>query len=87
MKVGTIKETKNQEFRVGLTPSGVAALTEAGHQVLVERGAGIGSGFWKSTVKLSSKVDRVFRPRMSRKNANSLYSGWQKAVRRILSIT
>jgi alanine dehydrogenase len=45
VKVGTIKETKNQEYRVGLTPSGVAALTEAGHQVLVERGAGIGSGF------------------------------------------
>lgn len=45
MKVGTIKETKNQEYRVGLTPSGVAALTEAGHQVLVERGAGAGSGF------------------------------------------
>lgn len=45
MKVGTIKETKNQEYRVGLTPSGVGALLEAGHQVLVERNAGIGSGF------------------------------------------
>jgi len=45
VKVGTIKETKNQEYRVGLTPSGVAALVEAGHHVLVERSAGIGSGF------------------------------------------
>ncbi|HSP55483.1 MAG TPA: alanine dehydrogenase [Dehalococcoidia bacterium] len=45
MKVGTIKETKNEEFRVGLTPTGVRALVEAGHEVLVERGAGAGSGF------------------------------------------
>src|SRR5450759_4104950 len=45
MRVGTIKEMKNEEFRVGLTPSGVQALFAAGHEVLVECGAGIGSGF------------------------------------------
>jgi alanine dehydrogenase len=45
MKVGTIKETKVEEYRVGLTPLGVRALTQAGHTVLVERGAGLGSGF------------------------------------------
>jgi alanine dehydrogenase len=45
MKAGTIRETKNEEFRVGLTPTGVRALVEAGHQVFVERGAGVGSGF------------------------------------------
>jgi alanine dehydrogenase len=45
MRVGTIKETKNEEFRVGLTPAGVHALVSAGQGVLVERGAGIGSGF------------------------------------------
>jgi alanine dehydrogenase len=45
MKVGTIKESKNEEFRVGLTPTGVRALAEAGHLVLVEREAGAGSGF------------------------------------------
>jgi alanine dehydrogenase len=45
MKVGTIKETKNEEFRVGLTPSGVAALAQSGHETLVETGAGAGSGF------------------------------------------
>lgn len=49
MRVGTIKETKNEEFRVGLTPSGAQALTAAGHQALVERGAGIGSGFPDAT--------------------------------------
>jgi len=45
VKVGTITETKVEEYRVGLTPTGVGALTQAGHQVLVQRGAGRGSGF------------------------------------------
>jgi alanine dehydrogenase len=45
MRVGTPKETKEQEHRVGLTPAGVAALRSAGHEVVVERGAGVGSGF------------------------------------------
>jgi alanine dehydrogenase len=45
MKVGTIKETKIEEYRVGLTPSGAKALSQAGHAVFVERGAGEGSGF------------------------------------------
>ncbi len=44
MKVGTIRETKIEEYRVGLTPNGVSALTHAGHQIFVERGTGIGSG-------------------------------------------
>jgi alanine dehydrogenase len=45
VKVGTPREIKNQEYRVGLTPAGVVALRAAGHAVVVERGAGIGSGF------------------------------------------
>ncbi len=45
MKVGCVKEIKNNEFRVGLTPDNVKAYTGAGHQVLIERGAGLGSGF------------------------------------------
>ena len=45
MKVGTITETKVEEYRVGLTPAGAAALTQAGHEVLAQRGAGLGSGF------------------------------------------
>jgi alanine dehydrogenase len=40
MIVGCPKETKNHEYRVGLTPVGVHALTAAGHRVVVERGAG-----------------------------------------------
>jgi len=45
MNVGTIRERKAEEHRVGLTPLGVQALRQAGHTVLVERGAGEGSGF------------------------------------------
>jgi alanine dehydrogenase len=45
MNVGTIKETKIEEYRVGLTPSGVKALVQAGHTVFVEQSAGEGSGF------------------------------------------
>lgn len=42
MIVGTVKEIKNHEYRVGLTPESVAELAEHGHTVLVERSAGLG---------------------------------------------
>ena len=45
MRIGLLKEIKPDEMRVGLTPHGVAALVADGHRVLVERGAGEGSGF------------------------------------------
>jgi alanine dehydrogenase len=45
MKIGVPRESKDQEFRVGVVPAGAGALREAGHEVLVERGAGAGSGF------------------------------------------
>jgi alanine dehydrogenase len=45
MKIGCVKEIKNNEFRVGLTPDNVKAYEAAGHQVYIEKGAGIGSGF------------------------------------------
>jgi alanine dehydrogenase len=44
MLVGVPKEIKNHEYRVGLTPESVAELAHAGHQVLVETGAGLGIG-------------------------------------------
>jgi alanine dehydrogenase len=43
MKVGIPKEIKNHEYRVAITPAGVHELVRAGHQVFVERGAGVGS--------------------------------------------
>ena len=45
MIVGLPKEIKDNEYRVGLTPAGVRALTDAGHRVIVEKSAGEGSGF------------------------------------------
>lgn len=45
MIIGLPKEIKNNEFRVGLTPGAVSAYVQAGHRVLVECGAGLGSGF------------------------------------------
>ncbi len=45
MIVGVPKEIKNHEYRVGLTPAAVHALVEAGHQVVVESGAGAAIGF------------------------------------------
>ena len=45
MIIGLPKEIKDNEYRVGLTPAGVRALTDAGHTVVVEKNAGAGSGF------------------------------------------
>lgn len=45
MRVGVPRETKDQEYRVGLVPDGARLLSGAGHEVIVERGAGDGSGF------------------------------------------
>ncbi|MBI4422115.1 MAG: alanine dehydrogenase, partial [Elusimicrobia bacterium] len=44
MKIGVPKEIKNREHRVGLVPGGARALVKEGHRVLVEKGAGLGSG-------------------------------------------
>ncbi|MGZ8997799.1 MAG: alanine dehydrogenase [Allosphingosinicella sp.] len=45
MRVGVPKEIKVHEYRVGLTPASVAALTAAGHEVIVETKAGLGIDF------------------------------------------
>ena len=44
MIIGIPKEIKDKEFRVGIVPAGVKALTAAGHRVVIEAGAGLGSG-------------------------------------------
>jgi alanine dehydrogenase len=44
MIVGVPKEIKEEENRVAITPTGVAAFVSHGHKVLIERGAGLGSG-------------------------------------------
>ena len=45
MRIGVPTEIKDNEYRVGMTPSGVAVLTTDGHEVFVQAGAGNGSGF------------------------------------------
>jgi len=45
MRIGVPAEIKDNEYRVGMTPSGVRDLTADGHEVLVQKGAGNGSGF------------------------------------------
>ena len=45
MEIGVPKETKDQEFRVGLSPSSVRVLQENGHVIFVETQAGTGAGF------------------------------------------
>ena len=45
MIIGTTRELKNNEYRVGLTPDNVVSYAAHGHTVLVETGAGMGAGF------------------------------------------
>ncbi|WP_144558487.1 alanine dehydrogenase [Shouchella miscanthi] len=45
MIIGIPREIKNNENRVAMTPAGVVALTKAGHQIIVEKHAGVGSSF------------------------------------------
>jgi alanine dehydrogenase len=63
--VGTVRELKTQEYRVGLTPEGAQALVHARHRVVVESGAGVGSGFNDSAYRDAGAeirdVDGVWR--------------------------
>ena len=45
MKIGCVKEIKNREYRVGMIPDNVKSYVNAGHDVWIEQGAGVGSGF------------------------------------------
>ena len=65
MIIGVPKEIKKAEFRVALTPAGARALSETGHRVFVEKGAGEGSGFsdeefQKAGAKIIKDESRVF---------------------------
>jgi alanine dehydrogenase len=65
MRIGVPKEIKTQEFRVGMTPSGVATLVARGHTVFVEQSAGVGSSipddaFVKAGGKILSSREDVW---------------------------
>ena len=65
MIIGVPKEIKIEEFRVGVTPFGVRDLAGDGHTVLVETGAGVGSGFYDNEYTRAGAVivrkDELFR--------------------------
>lgn len=56
MKIGCVKEIKNNEFRVGITPDNVKSYTNAGHVVYIEKGAGEGSCFTDEEYKAAGAV-------------------------------
>ena len=56
MNIGTVKEIKCHEYRVGLTPACVKAYCSRGHKVLVEKGAGTDTGFEDDEYKTSGAV-------------------------------
>jgi alanine dehydrogenase len=65
VKVGVPREVKSQEYRVALTPSGVNELVRHGHEVLVERDAGVGSSipdadFVAAGARILSTADDVW---------------------------
>jgi len=65
MRIGVPKEIKNHEYRVGLTPPSVAELVAAGHEVVVETGAGKGidfedSDYVEAGARILPDADQVF---------------------------
>jgi alanine dehydrogenase len=63
--LGIPKETKNNEYRVAMVPSGVRAMAENGHQVLVQKSAGEGAGitdaeYANAGAKITSSAEDIF---------------------------
>jgi alanine dehydrogenase len=67
MIIGVPKEIKREEYRVGVTPAGVKELRKDGHTVLVEEGAGRGSGFVDEEY-LAADADIVARDTLFQKS-------------------
>ncbi len=65
MLIGVPREVKNREYRVALTPAGVRELVSAGHDVIVEAGAGEGAGYTDARyvtagARIESEVAELF---------------------------
>src|SRR5487761_2334610 len=61
MKIGVPKEIKIHEYRVGLVPAGVLELVRAGHQVLVQTGAGFEDAHYKAAgATIAATAEQVF---------------------------
>ena len=90
MIVGCPKEIKPQEYRVGLTPNAVKEISLHNHSVLIERNAGIGSGFSNedyinSGAKIIDGPEELFIKsgellfwRVLSKNCENLFWAWPK---------
>ncbi|HXG70005.1 MAG TPA: alanine dehydrogenase [Gemmatimonadaceae bacterium] len=66
MKIGVPKEIKTNENRIALVPAGAEALVAAGHSVMIEKGAGEGSGFLDEVyeavgAKVGASVETVWK--------------------------
>ena len=59
MIIGTTKELKNHEYRVGITPDNVLSFVADGHTVLVETGAGEGAGFAGGIISAALDGERI----------------------------
>ncbi|MFN3468987.1 MAG: alanine dehydrogenase [Novosphingobium sp.] len=73
MRVGTVREIKNHEYRVGLTPESVRELVAHGHEVWVESGAGSGIG--------ASDADYEAAGAAIRPDAASVFAGCEMIVK------
>ena len=61
MRVGIPREIKRDEYRVALSPGAVEALSEAGHLVMVEKGAGLGAGIPDEDYEKAGRAPRLLR--------------------------
>lgn len=65
MQIGCLKEIKKHEYRVGLTPSDVKSYISRGHQVIIQKNAGVEAGFTdaeyeKAGARMESELKRIF---------------------------
>ena len=73
MRVGTVREIKNHEYRVGLAPESVRELTVHGHEVWVETGAGLGIG--------ASDADYIAAGAAIQPDAKTVFEGCEMIVK------
>ena len=85
MIVGVPKEIKRDEYRVALLPVGVEELVRAGHQVLIEQGAGLGSGladadYQAAGAEVLAGPGEVFCPRRNDRQGQGAAAGRMAAA-------
>jgi len=73
MRIGTVREIKNHEYRVGLTPESVRELASRGHEVWVERSAGLGIG---ATDAAYEESGAIIKP-----DAKTIFEGTEMIVK------